>query len=172
MASRRDGYESVPLEDLSSIHREEDEVMDARMEERNKTRSIRERRKLKLEALLWMGLMAWVVHTTDFVNTVLYNPQIDWVYLSLALICFAIDIIVYIYLAIYVKHILKSTMDWNDYAPKAIPIATASGLLCGVFWVKAVFPVYRWWSFPILCSVGMGMMMSLHWVPSIPYVTC
>jgi hypothetical protein len=50
-------------------------------------------------------------------------------FFKLGLCCFGLWSLIAAYLIVYVKVILNVQEEWDDYAPKAIPVATGCGLL-------------------------------------------
>lgn len=50
-------------------------------------------------------------------------------YFKLGIVCFALWTVVAAYLVVWVKYILKVQEEWEDYAPKSIPIATGIGFV-------------------------------------------
>jgi len=59
----------------------------------------------------------------------------------------------------YIKKVKIPSSDWELYAPNAFPIGViclVGSFLCCSF---AVWPIYRFWTFPIMFFISMGAFM-------------
>eukprot|EP00735_Rhodelphis_limneticus_P007905 TRINITY_DN20607_c0_g1::TRINITY_DN20607_c0_g1_i1::g.12363::m.12363 TRINITY_DN20607_c0_g1::TRINITY_DN20607_c0_g1_i1::g.12363 ORF type:complete len:160 (+),score=28.13,sp/Q9CZB9/TM128_MOUSE/28.68/2e-11,MFS_1/PF07690.11/0.00019,DUF912/PF06024.7/0.094,DUF912/PF06024.7/2.7e+03,FA_desaturase/PF00487.19/95,FA_desaturase/PF00487.19/3 TRINITY_DN20607_c0_g1_i1:90-569(+) len=157
--SNRNRYSRIPTDEFSSNRFDEDP---ARIKQREMNRVW-----IKAEAVMWITVMLVVMYYTNFINIVLYDFHINRMYLFLAMACFGVDVVVFLYLAVYLKYWVKTDKEWDEYSPYSIPIATVSGLLCGVFWILAIWAIWGWWSIPMLALYGMGLMMSANFIPDI-----
>mgnify|MGYP006114542815 CR=1 FL=1 len=123
-------YEQVELTplgpDSSSEHLEET---------KSKTMEWLEYAQRKLTALLWIAIacaITWYIKLPDVI-TDSYTPgntkkQLAIFWFNIGLAGFAAWCSMAVYLVIWLKYIQKIDVEWEEYSPRAIPIATVCAL--------------------------------------------
>lgn len=126
--------------------------------------------------------VAWVIvatitahYTNLFPNLYSDTTRILRPMLHFSLFLFGINILLTIYLTIYLPYKFPTSKlhkvhastpaFWEAYCPNVIPTMTACGVLGILVLVRAVYPVYGMASPLVLGVVGLGMFFCLHFVP-------
>ena len=128
------------------------------------------------KSVAWVIAATIVAHYTHlFPNLYSDTTRILRPLLHISLFLFGINIILTIYLTLYLPYkfpvsklhkIPASTPAfWEAYCPNVIPTMTGCGILGMLLLVRAVYPVYGMASPLVLGVVGLGMFFSLHFVP-------
>jgi hypothetical protein len=147
----------------------------ARSSSSNAQQSRSERISIKLHALLWVIVAYALASYTQLFHTLLTDDRILRPSLYISLFAYALNIILMIYLTIYLpykfptsdKYIThaSSPQFWNAYCPNVIPIITASSVLGSAFLCRACFPIWGFFTPLLLGVVGLGIFFSLHFIP-------
>ena len=66
------------------------------------------------------------------------------------------------YLIVWVKYIKKFPGEWEEYWPKAIPIAAVCAALSCLGFIIAMWPIWGFLSLPIMFFLLMGGIQSAH----------
>jgi len=69
------------------------------------------------------------------------------------------------YLILWVKYILKFPGEWEDYSPRAIPVATICAVSSLVAFTVAFWPVWTWLTIPTIFGLFLGALNLAHFVP-------
>ena len=69
------------------------------------------------------------------------------------------------YLILWVKYILKFPGEWEDYSPRAIPVATICAVSSLVAFTVAFWPVWTWLTIPTIFCLFLGALNLAHFVP-------
>lgn len=69
------------------------------------------------------------------------------------------------YLLVYLKYFKNINMEWEDYWPQAIPIATACAVSSLIAFTAAFWPVWGWLTIPSIFVLFLGALNSAHFVP-------
>ncbi len=93
---------------------------------------VAERIRNKLHALVWALAGGGVLYWTNVVEVALFDDRVNRFWFNLATICSAANFIILLYLTVWVSHIKCVTIPWNIYCPRAIPIVTILGVVCGI----------------------------------------
>jgi hypothetical protein len=138
----------------------------------------------KLVALLWILIAAaitWYIKLPDvIVNS--YTPgntgkQLAIFWFNVGLAGFAGWCAMAFYLVVWLKYIMKIEVEWEEYSPRAIPIATvlAVGSLLGCArrptptaprsFVVSFWPVWGVLTLPIVWFLFLGALNLAHFVP-------
>uniref|UniRef100_A0A7S4LZW3 Uncharacterized protein n=2 Tax=Guillardia theta TaxID=55529 RepID=A0A7S4LZW3_GUITH len=134
--------------------------------------------KSKVEAICWLIAGFAVLNATEFVQVVLVDDRVNRFFLNLALLCCVAVLIVMIYLIFWlaIVHNIQWETAYNSRDagnPHSKPVKRAIGLaaICvvtsAVSFPIALWPVWSWWTIPILFVLSMMCLMMLHFVPSI-----
>jgi len=133
----------------------------------NTTKTRSERISEKIHAAIWVGAALAVGKYTNFIETILTDPQILRPVLDVAFICIGINTILTIYLAFYLPWVknIHSSDAWEVYCPRVIPTMTGVGLLAGILLIRACWPIWGFLSPLILGVEAMGALFFLHFIP-------
>jgi hypothetical protein len=134
-----------------------------------------ERISIKLHALLWVIVAYALASYTQLFHTLFTDERILRPSLYISLFAYTLNIILIIYLTIYLpykfptsdKYITSASSPqfWNAYCPSVIPIITASFVLGSTFLCRACFPIWGFFTPLLLGVVGLGIFFSLHFIP-------
>eukprot|EP00899_Mesostigma_viride_P020695 jgi/Mesvir1/28627/Mv24188-RA.1 len=110
------------------------------------TEEVRQTLLGKLEALAWCLVATGVVYFGDWhrnlVDLIIHDPRISRRPLWLGSVCVVLNLAIFLYLVLWLPRTKREQRDWTVAAPRAIPSATAAGLLATVFFLVALWPIY------------------------------
>ena len=158
-------FRRLPLQDEDHDNDEaeaEEGIVSA--EERKARRA--ERVSVKLHALLWLAASGVAVYASDFIPLLTASLR-DGSNISLhaALICLSANLLIMLYLTLYLPLIKRVTLPWEVYCPRLIPISTALGLLTFLFLIIAFWQYYGLLTPFIILLLAMGLLFSTHFIP-------
>lgn len=119
----------------------------------------------KLHAFFWVLAGVMVAYQTDFVRVLMESDRVNRVWFNIAVTCFSINVVIMGYLAVWLPYVKRIKVSWNLYSPRAIPTATAVGLICAVALNISLWNVWGFLTPLILFAVFVGCLFSLHFVP-------
>eukprot|EP00581_Thalassiosira_minuscula_P017461 CAMPEP_0183731054 /NCGR_PEP_ID=MMETSP0737-20130205/34259_1 /TAXON_ID=385413 /ORGANISM="Thalassiosira miniscula, Strain CCMP1093" /LENGTH=153 /DNA_ID=CAMNT_0025963689 /DNA_START=13 /DNA_END=471 /DNA_ORIENTATION=+ len=118
----------------------------------NAVRSQSERIADKLHALAWVVVAYGISSYTHLFHTVLTDERILRPILHASIVLFSINIVLTIYLTVYLpfkfpvtsthKTPASSPAFWEVYCPRVIPTMTAFGVIGSFLLVRACYPVW------------------------------
>ena len=126
----------------------------------------------KLFALLWISVAVGIGYVIELPEVVMHghapsrpHRRMNRFLFNVALAGFVGWLLIAAYLIVWVKYIKRVATEWEEYAPRAIPVATicAVGSLfafCAAFW-----PVWSVLSLPIVFFLFLGALNLAHFVP-------
>jgi len=137
--------------------------------------------KNKFEAVAWLVAAFAVLNATEFIRICATDPRIVRTSLNIGLLAIVVMLCVMAYLIVWLS--IVNGVDWdriyNSSATsrhgkspyrtnisRAIGIASFALVTSVVAFPIAVWPVWRFWSFPILFVLTMASLESLHFVPT------
>ena len=82
------------------------------------TRTRSERLSDKFQALLWVGAAYLTIRHTNFFITLFHHPEIFRPCLLVAVLGFSVNVVLVLYLVMYVDKILKIRAPWEVYCPR------------------------------------------------------
>lgn len=123
----------------------------------------------KLEACVWilaslvLGYFGNGEHDTLFVLR--HDPRIYRPALGAAVMAGSVNLLIFLYVHIWVRHVHNTPEDLELVVPWAIPLATAACTICGLSLLCACWGVWNWMT-PVLGIVHlMALIMSSSFVP-------
>ena len=69
------------------------------------------------------------------------------------------------YLILYVKYYLNVPGEWEEYSPRAIPLATICSVCSLIAFVVALWPVWGFLTIPAIFCLFLGALNIAHFVP-------
>ncbi|CAN0154040.1 unnamed protein product [Discosporangium mesarthrocarpum] len=135
-------------------------------EETKRHRSqLAERISNKLHAAFWVVAGGAVAYHTDFVRVLVEDERVDRLWFNVGVVCFSINVVIMLYLTIWLPHIMGIKISWNVHSPRAIPTATVLGLICALTLNISLWGVWGFLTPLILFAVFISCLFSLHFVP-------
>ncbi|KAL1528170.1 hypothetical protein AB1Y20_009531 [Prymnesium parvum] len=126
----------------------------------------------KLHALLWIVVAGALASYLQLIDVMLdgHPPgkpdrQLHRFAFNIGLAGFGGWLSIAAYLVIWLKYILKVEEEWEEYSPRAIPLATACAVASLVAFVVALWPVFSGWSVLIVFVEFLGLINVAHFVP-------
>jgi hypothetical protein len=137
--------------------------------------------KNKFEAVAWLVAAFAVLNATEFIRICATDPRIVRTSLNIGLLAIVVMLCVMAYLIVWLS--IVNGVDWDriynssatsrhgkspyrSNVSRAIGIASFALVTSVVAFPIAVWPVWRFWSFPILFVLTMASLESLHFVPT------
>ncbi|GAM21655.1 hypothetical protein SAMD00019534_048300 [Acytostelium subglobosum LB1] len=99
-----------------------------------------------IERVAWIGIGLALAYYTDALNVLLYNPLIDRMYLSIAILFLVTFFAFYFYVAYICGGRHHNSNDWEKLFPKSIKTATVAIVLFTITFMLACWPVWRWFT--------------------------
>jgi len=126
----------------------------------------------KLHALLWIIIAsALALYTQLFEVIVDGHPpadpsrQLNRFFFNVGLSGFGGWLLMAMYLIVYLKYIKKIAVEWEDYWPQAIPVATVMAVVSLLSFCVAFWPVWGWLTLPSIFILFLGVLNLAHFVP-------
>jgi hypothetical protein len=167
---RRGGYQKVSQDDNDNSNKDGVELSDRRARRKRqlardaKRKEIIESIQTKIWATVWTAAMVAVIYFTDFFLVLLTSDRVSRTWFNLSLICWGVDVAVMAYLGIYLPW-KGIDLEWNVYCPRVIPVATGAMVFGSFTLMMASWPVWGLMTPFVLGIIGVGGLMSLHFVP-------
>ena len=163
-------YEPAPRDELEAEDDETLERKERRALERRRRDEAQERVRAKLEALFWVaasGCVLWYGDgKRDFFSVLVRDGRIARGWLAASLASFALNLCIYLYLAVWLGLVKGSTEDWNVSSPYAIPAGTLLGIFSFFTFSIAAWPVWYVLAPVIAFVLLLGFVSAFHFVPS------
>jgi hypothetical protein len=138
------------------------------------TKPIQEKISDKLHAILFISLSYAVIQYTDTVSIVFTSTQIIRPLLYIAVVLMTINMILFLYLGVYIPKIKGIDTDkfgktngelWSTYCPRVIPIMTLNGVLCSIVMTRCFWPVWGFFTPIILGIEFFGLIFVSQFIP-------
>jgi hypothetical protein len=115
----------------------------------------------------WITVALLVARWTNFFHTLFVSDRVNRPILYLAAVCLGINAVLLLYLMAYLPMIVKLTDSsaWDVYCPRVVPTMCVVGVFCGIFLIRATWPVWGFLAPLILGVEAMGALFALHFVP-------
>lgn len=110
-----------------------------------------------------------VASWTNFFSTLWSGDQANRTLLRIAALGLGIVASLTLYLAVYLPKVkgLVDSSAWSVYCPRVIPTMAAVGVTTYLIFLRATWPVWGFLAPLISGTQFMGLLMSLHFVPSL-----
>ncbi|XP_071483388.1 transmembrane protein 128-like [Diadema antillarum] len=117
------------------------------------------------QTFFWILGTFTIFYFTDFIPSMLYDPQVKRTWLFVGFGFLAINVSIAIYLIVFCSWMRKIN-DWERHVPTAIPIATCS-FVCGSLCLNiALWPVYGFLTPLMLFTIFMGFVVVVSLLPN------
>lgn len=122
----------------------------------------------KVIAAVWVLIAVLVARSTKFWSTVLSSSsKANHALLQVFYLILGINTVLLLYLTIYLPRVKKlDSSAWDVYCPRVIPTMSFLGVVQFLVLIRAVWPVYGFLGPLIVGAEAMGILFSLHFVPS------
>jgi hypothetical protein len=107
-----------------------------------------------MHSVFWVGLAYFTAVESDFWRVVHEDSRVHTGYLWVGLACIALEVVVLLYLMLWIPCVEKVAydVDYNTYCPRAIYTALFGGFLGWLAFTLAVWGVYGYMT-PLMISV-------------------
>mmetsp|Transcript_14318 Transcript_14318/g.36562 ORF Transcript_14318/g.36562 Transcript_14318/m.36562 type:complete len:224 (-) Transcript_14318:6-677(-) len=136
--------------------------------------------KNKVEAVFWLAAAAFVLNSTDILHVMYRDDRVLRPVLNVALAASLVLVLCVSYLVVRVG--VFAGVDWDKlyhsrdaarasknpyYRPvcNAVGVGACAFCACLTGFPISLWPVWGWWTLPILFVLGMAMLMTMHFVP-------
>ena len=118
-----------------------------------------------LHTIFWM-VAAWMVFDySDFPNVIVNDARIKSTFLKVGASLVSINLLVGVYLVVYLSYI-RGKKDWTSHThPALIPLATLCFCVGMGLCTIALWPVWGFLTMPILFTLFMGLVMLATLLP-------
>ena len=86
-------------------------------------------------------------------------------FFQIALVCTGVMICITAYLAIYLPYVKRIQLEWGVHYPKVISVATITGIVAGLSYICALWPVWGLFTPGLLGLLFIGTLMIAHFLP-------
>ncbi|CAD8176399.1 unnamed protein product [Paramecium octaurelia] len=121
---------------------------------------------VKAQAVMWISAATGIVYYSNFFKQLFHNQNINELFLTFALLFIGMSISLSLYVAFYLPFIKGVTEDIETYNPKAIQLGAFAGFMSFITLTIAIWPVFGWWSFPMLFAMLLGFINTGHFLPN------
>lgn len=125
-----------------------------------------------LEILAWLAACTFLLYFGDShhncFHILLHNARIHLQPLLVGYLCLAVGGCIYLYLAVWCRHVARDRRSFDILAPGAVPTAILLGIGAFILFTYALWPVWGVLTLPILYVLFMGVVVVSPYLP--PYV--
>lgn len=105
----------------------------------------------------------YIIYYTNLFYNLYFNPKIYKFYLYLSAFLFILDILIFMYIFLYLPTIKKLDEQTVDKEfDEVVPYCTAIGVVAFICLIISMWNVYRWYSIPIVLLIFWGIIMSAN----------
>lgn len=119
----------------------------------------------KVHSAFWVGLSIIILYYTNIINQAFHDERVQGIALTLAIICFTINICLVIYSTIWLPLVVKIRVPTEIYAPKIIPLSAALGVSTIILFMYAFWPIYGFLTPLLIMILTLGLLFSTHFIP-------
>lgn len=155
--------ESLINEGPSQKHKTPQEELN---EKKKKLEEWLEYLKEKLFALLWVCAACAAIYYSNFFKHFYNNEKTNKFFYNIFMLSVGVNAIVAIYVAIVMPYFLKIKEDVETYNPRVIYIASISGFISFFSLIITVWPIFGWYSVPLVFLMFIGYINTNHFLPN------
>ena len=115
----------------------------------------------RVHSIAWVLASVFVVYYSNFFHNIWENEKINNLFFAMSLISFG----VFSSISVYATFLTPSFDDLEITSPRLIPAATIFGFICFNSTLIAIWPVWGWYSPPMLVTMMMGYLMVGTFLP-------
>ena len=105
----------------------------------------------------------YIIYYTNLFYNLYFNPKINKFYLYLSGFLFIVDILIFMYIYLYLPNIKKLNEDIVEKEfDEVVPYCTAIGVVAFICLIVSMWNVYRWYSIPMVLLIFWGIIMSAN----------
>mmetsp|Transcript_38048 Transcript_38048/g.120122 ORF Transcript_38048/g.120122 Transcript_38048/m.120122 type:complete len:175 (-) Transcript_38048:23-547(-) len=149
---------------------DEDESAERMLHRVHEEKEARSRVRDKFEALAWCfaaGAIIWYGDgRRNLWQVLLHSPKIHRGWFNAGCAFISCNVVIFLYLAVWLKHVRGNTAEWEVAAPLAIPISTAFGILATFALLVGLWGVWSFLTPFMMFALFMGFIMANHFLPS------
>ena len=119
--------------------------------------------------MAWVLLASFVARWTSFFGVLWSSHEIHRNLLRLSGVGLLIVLGLILYLTVYLPRVkgLSDSSAWEIYCPRVLPSMAVVGILSYLFFLRATWPIWGFLAPLVSGTQFMGILMSLHFVPSL-----
>ncbi len=136
-----------------------------------------------MKAVGWISGATYAIYQSNFFHVIFTHPFVNpfvvfviflelWnpekpcrVFFKLALISFGVSMALLLYMSFYLPYVARIQTDPEEYSPAAVPITTLGIILCFLTSIMAFWPVWGWYTFPLIVVIATGLYDVHHFLP-------
>ena len=116
-----------------------------------------------VHVFLSIAAAIYIIYYTNLFYNLYFNPKINKFYLYLSGFLFILDILIFMYIYLYLPYIKKLDEDTVEKEfDEVVPYCTAIGVVAFICLISSMWSVYRWYSIPIVLIIFWGIVMSAN----------
>ena len=116
----------------------------------------------------WICTAVFVARFSRFFHYVLLDKtKVNRYIMNAAIVLFTINLILMAYLIVYLRFVkgIHDSSAWDVYCPRVIPTMTFTGVLCFFILLRALWPVYGFFTPLIVIIESFGGLFLLNFIP-------
>jgi hypothetical protein len=114
---------------------------------------------------LWIFIAVLVAYYTQIFKVAVVDDRVGRIPLQLALACLACNLVIMLYLCLWLPLIQRINIPWEIYCPRLIPISSGLGVGSFLLFVIAFWSIYGLLAPFIVLLLCMGLIFSTHFIP-------
>lgn len=120
----------------------------------------------QLDTIAWIIGSFVAIYYSEIITALQVDYRISGTYFHIAFGSTTATFLIFMYIIIWVNYIKGiDSNNWEKDTPYAIPLATIMGIVSGVFWNIALWPVYSYWTPGLVFVIFMGFVMTASILP-------
>lgn len=123
--------------------------------------------KYSIQNIMWLMVAIAVFYYTDFYFVVRYDIRVNRFWFNLGALLVLVTVSIAAFLIVWLSFIKKvHSDDWERLYPSAIPLATASSIMSGIFLTVGLWPLWNIFTPVILFVLFMGFIVTVAMLPN------
>ena len=111
--------------------------------------------------ILSIALAIFIIYYTNLFYNLYFNPKIKKFYLYSCASLFIVDIIIFMYVYLYLPYVKKLDEDTVEKQfDEVVPYCTGIGVCAFICLIISMWNVYSWYSIPMVIFIFWGIIMS------------
>jgi len=122
-----------------------------------------------IENTIWILATCATIYISDIINIIIFSIKVNRLFFNLGIFFVMLIFGVFVYLEIYLPYFKNGQrlkdVQWEEYAPYQIYFATICAVSSSICFTIGLWPVYSWFTIPILVILLMGFLVLLSLIP-------